>query len=879
MIFVRARSRGRAWRRLTLVTVCLILGNVLVAAGPAHAATRDIRIHLTNRSDVELSFKSFTLDHGCWVAQPPEKIGIDQTVDIASASCGVATGTEFTVKYFVGATGKDFTLHYNNPFAGSDDFNEDAAEGYDFASSGTIEDRSVAFQCEGACDGIPLSWKQNGITIDPGSGNPPQFVDLPKMGVALDRPNVFVQLDWMQDATRNQRLRQAAIDTAIRAFDQSPVTYRGATRPGITLVVDAGPTSTITPGGAAWGSLSRAQAVAWRQDLLTKDGAGEYVLDNFYALMKTNLIAAGRLPIFRYALAAAGLSPDDAASGLAPGSKLGFMVSLGQACDSGPCWTDGIGSQNEQTGTFMHELGHVLGLDHSGGFGGDDDVNRAPNYPSVMSYAHQSRGLFRGGSLVFDYSRDDMTGLDVDESALMESAGVNFGGNPSGYGTTHSCEVTEADGSKKVDTFVQAALSPVDWNCDGTVPNGGTGFDANGDATRRVLRGGTSDWSRITFVAGGIGGGSAAKDTVTIPGAGATMRHNDLTAQQARRVRTLPLSTQMTYDGATTSDYHDDAMVAATLTDPGSDRPAVAGKNVIFALGTDTCTGVTNAAGRASCALRVTRIPGLHTLTASFAGDSIYSSAGATTSFTVTREETTLTFTGPTVILAGSSSFLMSAKLTEDGPNDQEMGGVAAAPDPAGQSILFTLGSQSCSGVTDATGIARCSLQGVSSGLGDSTVTAAFAGDLYYEPSSDRDDVIVFAFPSRGAFVIGDVTTANASAGDSVTWWSSTWSSRNALSGGSAPEAFKGFAAQVSTLPTTTPADVCGSSFVTRGGNSAPPTDDVPEYMGVIVASSVANSGSDLNGAWGRIVVVKTDGTYATAPGHPGSGTIVATFC
>ena len=33
-------------------------------------------------------------------------------------------------------------------------------------------------------------------------------------------------------------------------------------------------------------------------------------------------------------------------------------------------------------GTFMHELGHNLGLDHGGG----DGVNNKPNYQSVMNY-------------------------------------------------------------------------------------------------------------------------------------------------------------------------------------------------------------------------------------------------------------------------------------------------------------------------------------------------------------------------------------------------------------------------------------------------------------------------------------------------------------
>ena len=44
------------------------------------------------------------------------------------------------------------------------------------------------------------------------------------------------------------------------------------------------------------------------------------------------------------------------------------------------------------------------------------------------------------------------------------------------------------------------------------------------------------------------------------------------------------------------------------------------------------------------------------------------------------------------------------------------------------------------------------------------TLNVAFAGDTYYLPSSNSAPVIVFAFPSRGAFVLGDTTVASATA-------------------------------------------------------------------------------------------------------------------
>jgi len=49
--------------------------------------------------------------------------------------------------------------------------------------------------------------------------------------------------------------------------------------------------------------------------------------------------------------------------------------------------------------------------------------------------------------------------------------------------------------------------------------------------------------------------------------------------------------------------------------------------------------------------------------------------------------------------------------------------------------------------------------------------------------------------------------------------------------------------------------------------------------MGVLVASSATKTRNDVNGNWWKIVVVKTDPGYAPNPGHPGSGTIVGTFC
>lgn len=117
------------------------------------------------------------------------------------------------------------------------------------------------------------------------------------------------------------------------------------------------------------------------------------------------------------------------------------------------------------------------------------------------------------------------------------------------------------------------------------------------------------------------------------------------------------------------------------------------------------------------------------------------------------------------------------------------------------------------------------------------------------------------AFLERGAFVIGD---DGAKLNATVTWWSSSWANSNTLSGGSAPDSFKGFAV---TLDPTPPR--VGGTWSTGPGGSPKPPMTVPTYMAVIVTSSVTQQGSSISGDIVQIVLVKNGSTF-------GTGTIVA---
>ena len=329
--------------------------------------------------------------------------------------------------------------------------------------------------------------------------------------------------------------------------------------------------------------------------------------------------------------------------------------------------------------------------------------------------------------------------------------------------------------------------------------------------------------------------------------------------------------------GPLTVHYHDAVTVSATLTDPDGGAP-IANKTVTFTLGVgDTCSAATTASGIATCSLTPHQT-GTKNLVISFAGDAYYVADSKTTSFSITPEETTMAYNGPTVILAGAQGATLTARLVEDGSNDTDSDGGSPGPDPA-ESVTLSLGSQSCTAMTSVTGAVSCTLPSVSVPLGPQTVGASFAGDAYYQPANASATAIVFAFPKTGVFALGDTTVASAGPTTNVAWWANDWYLRDTLSGGIAPSAFKGFVPAVQ-LPTTTPAGFCAGDWKSTGGNSATPPATVPSYMGVIVATKISKApGNAVAGHYLKIVVVRTAPGYAPGPKNLGTGTIVATFC
>jgi hypothetical protein len=322
--------------------------------------------------------------------------------------------------------------------------------------------------------------------------------------------------------------------------------------------------------------------------------------------------------------------------------------------------------------------------------------------------------------------------------------------------------------------------------------------------------------------------------------------------------------TTLSYDGAAGADFNDPAGLSAKLTRTDS-VSAVPGRTVTLAMGSESCVATTDTNGEAACTITPSEPAGLRSVTAAFTGDTNYQSSNVSASFSVTLEETSTIYTGPTVIAQGNPVTL-AGQVVEDGLSPI-----------AGRSLTLTIGagagSQQCvAGPTDATGSAHCTVASVTVGQGPQPVKAEFTGDSYYQPSADSTKrVIVFAFPSRGIFTLSDQVTAPISA--AVTFWGAQWARQNPVAGG-APAAFKGFAATPGSNPPT-----CGSTWTSSPGDSSSPPGSTPAYMGTAVSKTITQNGSTITGIITKIVVVATAPGYTSDPGHPGNGTIIATYC
>jgi Bacterial TSP3 repeat len=294
-------------------------------------------------------------------------------------------------------------------------------------------------------------------------------IDLKQMGANPRRRDIFVEMDFMTraSATRGLAPSQAVIDAITSAFASAPVVNHDGSS-GISIHLDPG------------------------NEVPLDDTLDPYV-DEMLAIKDVHF-DKNRLPVFHYMIWADGYTIRSGGQTIttSSGVSLGiphsdFIVTLGK-------WGNlKGGTDDEKIGTFIHELGHNLGLRH----GGSDHENFKPNHMSVMNYNWQTTGLRKSGTFGhFEYQRFAFGPLD--ERVLDETKGLNVTASElTAYNTAfinpgRQLVVTNASG-------------PIDWNQDGDANDGNVAMDLNDNGSTSLLAATPDEWNNIIYNGGAIG--------------------------------------------------------------------------------------------------------------------------------------------------------------------------------------------------------------------------------------------------------------------------------------------------------------------------------------------------------------------------------------
>ena len=237
-------------------------------------------------------------------------------------------------------------------------------------------------------DGLLDLWETIGVNTDEDADIE---LDLPGWGATPDHKDLFVEYDVERDAVWDTRTQNGLI-AAQNAFARAPVDAGGISnpdgQPGIRLWVDA---PAVLQNNGQPNSQSSQLALTGSNNG-ERIGTGEICGvngnffdnsdDGFYNAKARNFDDDRRW-VFRYAIKESADDPDCASGGQAEIGGNDFVVfNHGQSGST----TDNDGNRYSWPGgeTFMHELGHTLGLRH----GGFQNKNHKPNYVSLMNYSY-----------------------------------------------------------------------------------------------------------------------------------------------------------------------------------------------------------------------------------------------------------------------------------------------------------------------------------------------------------------------------------------------------------------------------------------------------------------------------------------------------------
>lgn len=261
----------------------------------------------------------------------------------------------------------------------------------------------------------------------------------------------------------------------------------------------------------------------------------------------------------------------------------------------------------------------------------------------------------------------------------------------------------------------------------------------------------------------------------------------------------------------------------------------LAGESVVLTLGGDICFGTTDVNGIASCVVTPT-VGGIGTLTANFTQTFPYLPASDSKGFTVSGFATTLSYNGPTTF-TNSNAANLSAVLSNAQGNSPI----------SGEIITFTLGSgigaQTCSGTTDGTGKASCSIAGVNQPAGPGTLKTSVAGDGTNLASSVSTSITINAFVSVSVSVpnvVGETLAAATTTIDGARLIVGTVTGGELFPGETVPVG----AIVISQNPTAGSPVAPGSAINLALTSIEAPTPGKPKISGKITATGQDPSGA-----------------------------------
>lgn len=310
-----------------------------------------------------------------------------------------------------------------------------------------IVDNSGGVDSDG--DSLYDKWEQCGI--DTNKDLVTDF-DLAAHGANPNHKDIFVEVDYMA----NHRPRNDAINDVVTAFANAPVNNPDGNR-GINLHVEIDEEKDHQDSVTMWEGFNDIKSLGTRDERASPNARD---------------ILLAKRDVYHYAIFIHQYTNWPRSAGLAESPGNDFIVSFGASgWGRDPTTGHNVGTRLEQAGTFMHELGHNLGLLHGGNE--REPYNCKPNYFSIMSYTKQAFGGIltgfdaRGNPIVrLDYSRQVLNPLD--ESALSENAGIE----PNTADWTIWGAVDPGTGT--IGSWFSPGNLVVDWDVDGIIDDAPT---------------------------------------------------------------------------------------------------------------------------------------------------------------------------------------------------------------------------------------------------------------------------------------------------------------------------------------------------------------------------------------------------------------------